>query len=102
MARPFGYPDNITGFMDFVEYSNYLTGELLGIGFLIIVGMVAFLTTKVYTWERSLAFSMFLVLISAIFLRIIDLITNNVLIAVVILFALSGIALLRERGGEEV
>jgi hypothetical protein len=102
MTRPFDYPDNVTSFMDFLSYTDTLTSGILGIGFLVIVGIVAFLTTKNYTWERSLGFSTFLVLISAIFLRIIDLINNEVFVVCIILFTLSGLALLRERGAEGV
>jgi len=98
----FEYPtENITGLIGFIQYTNTFVNGLLGVGILVIVGMVAFLTTKAYSWERALGFSGFIVLISAILLRIIGLITNAVLVICVIGFALIGIALLRERNVEE-
>lgn len=103
MAVPFDYPDNnITGIVDFLKYTNTLADGWLGAAILIIVGMVSFLATKSYTSERALGFASFLTLISAIFLRFLDLINDWILAFTIIFFIGSVLFLMRERDVEEV
>jgi hypothetical protein len=102
MPPPFDYPENMTGIMSLVEHANHLVGDMLGYGLLVVIGMVSFLSTKNYTWERSLSFSMFLVFISAIFLRMIDLLDNTAMIIITLLAAVAGIFLLKERSETSV
>lgn len=102
----FAYPDlNITGIVTFLQYVNSLTvvggTGFLGVGMLIIIGFVSFLATKAYSFERALGFSAFLTLISAIFLRFLELINDVVLFLVIVLFICSIILLMRERNVEE-
>ena len=98
MPPPFNYPgENVTGIMDLVRHAQHLVGDTLGYGLLVIIGLVSFLSTKNYTWERSLSFSMFLVFVCAIFLRMMSLIDNKGMIVITILVAIAGIFLLKER-----
>ncbi len=106
MAVPFDYPsNNITGIVAFLQYVNTLTEiggtGFLGAGMLIIIGFVAFLATKAYSFDRALGFSAFLTLISAVFLRFLNLINDVVLFLVIVLFVGSVILLIRERNVEE-
>ena len=106
MAAPFPYPSNdIEGVVTFIQYVNSLTviggTGFLGAGMLIIIGFVSFLATKAYSFERALGFSAFLTLISAIFLRFLDLINDAILFLVVVIFIGSVILLVRERNVEE-
>jgi len=68
---------------------------------LIIIGFVSFLATKAYSFERALGFSAFLTLVSALFLRFLELINDAILLIVVVIFIGSVILLMRERGVEE-
>jgi len=97
MATPYAYPSNITGIMDLFHYVDYLVSGFLGVAILIIIGMVSFLSTKIYSYEKALGFSSFLILLTAILLRFMDLINNGVLIFCIILFFGAVIALYRER-----
>lgn len=99
---PFAYPDmNITGIVSFLTYTNTLAGGLLGPGMLIMIGFVAFFSTKQYSTDRALGFASFLTLISAIFLRFLELINDSILFLVIVIFICSLIFLIRERSTEE-
>lgn len=101
MTVYFRYPDNnITGIVSLMQYSNELTSGLLGVGFLIIIGFVAFISTKRYGTEESFGFAGFITMISAILLRFLDMISDDVLLIVVVLFILSVIGLMRKRNVE--
>lgn len=102
MAAPFNYPNNsIQGIITFMQATNEMVGGLLGVGMLIMIGFVAFFSTKHYSTDRALGFSLFLTLISAIFLRFLGLINDAILFLVIILFIGAVIFLIRERGTEE-
>jgi len=106
MASPFEYPSNITGLVDFFNYVNTLTtiGEtgFLGVAILVVIGLVAFLSTKHYSFERAFGFSGFLLVISAIFLRFLNLINDWILAFSIFLFVGALITLIRERSVEGV
>ena len=99
----FTFPDNnVSGIIEFLNYTNSTTGGFLGIGILIIIGFVSFFATKSYTSERAMAFAGFITLISAILMRFIGLINDQTMFIVIVLFVLSVIFLMRERDIEEV
>jgi len=95
-------PENMTGIIDFLQYTNSMTEGFLGAGFLIIIFMVSFLSTKNYSYERAFAFSSFLTMISAVLLRFMQLINDWTLALSVILLVFSVIMLTRERSVERV
>jgi len=106
MAVPFAYPsNNMTGIVTFLQYVNTLTEiggtGFLGAGMLIIIGFVSFLATKAYSFERALGFSAFLTLISAIFLRFLNLINDVILFLIIVIFIVALVLLIRERNVEE-
>jgi len=96
-ATPFPYPIGINNLMDLISYTNSLVSGTLGIGLLIIIGMVSFLSTKTYSYEKAMGFSGFLVLLSSIILRFANLINDATLIVCIALFVGSLILLFRER-----
>lgn len=98
----FAYPENITGFVEFVQYTNTLVNGMLGMGILIIVFMVSFLSAKSYSYERAFGFSSFLTMISAILLRFMNLITDWMLSIAIIMTGGAIILLMRERSVENV
>jgi len=101
VVTPFPYPgDSMLGIVTFLQYVNVLCKGFLGVGILIMIGIVSFLTTKQYTTDRALGFSSFLTLISAILLRILSLISDSVLFIVIIIYVLAMIYLIRERNVE--
>lgn len=103
----FPYPDeNVSGIMEFLQYVNSLTdtgaGGLLGIGILIIVGFVSFLSAKAFGSDKALGFSAFLILIVSILLRFMNLINDATLFICIVIFVGGFIYLIRERRVEEV
>ena len=101
MPIPFDYPTNaIIGLVPFLQYVNTLCKGLLGAGLLIIIGFVAFFTTKNYTTDRALGYASFITLISAILLRFIELINDGILLLVIVIFIGSLIYLIRQRNVE--
>lgn len=97
----FEHPESILTFMDFLRYTNSQVDGLLGVAMLIVIGMVSFLTTKNYTYERALGFAGFMVMLSAIFLRFMNLIGDSVLFGCIVIFVFSVVLLFKERGFEE-
>ena len=102
MALPFAEPTTIINFKDFLVYTNYLVNGMLGVGILLFIGAVAYLTNKSYSYERAIGFSAFLTLISAILLRFLSLINDTVMFVCIALFVGSLIILFKERESEGV
>jgi len=102
MVAPFKYPGNeIVGFVTFLQYINTeLTGGMFGPAMLIVIGFVSFLATKAYSTDRALGFSAFLTVISAVLLRFMSLINDNILFMTVVLFIIAMIYLIKERNVE--
>jgi len=93
------YPgNNMTSIVDLIDYVNNITGGigLFGIGMLIIIFFVSFLSTKAYTFSRAFGFASFLTMISGIFLRFLGLINDAVFFITVVLFVISLIFLIGE------
>lgn len=102
MALPFEWPsNNITGFVDFVNYVNHeMTSGFLGIAWLVAIFMVAFLSTSRYSVDRALGFSSFITMVSAIFLRTLGMINNTVLFITVVAMVGSILFLWKSRSEE--
>ena len=93
--------ENMSGAVGFLQYIDYLTGGILGLGLLVTVAIVAFISTKSFPFDRSFAYSMFFTSIVAIFLFFLGLIGGAVLTFVIIMLAISMVVLWRERDVEE-
>ena len=98
----FNYPnESMNGIIPLMLYTNELVNGFLGVGMLIMIGFVAFFSTKNFSTDRALGFASFLTVISAIFLRYLELINDSILFIVIVIFIGSVIFLIRERGTEE-
>ncbi len=98
---PFNYPpENMTGIVPFFTYVNTLVNGFLGVAILIMVGFIAFFSTKSYSTDRALGFATFLTMLVGLFLRFLSLINDAVLLIVIVLFIASLIFLIRERNVE--
>ena len=101
----FAYPDNnLSNIVDFIRYTDSTTAlggsGLLGGTMLMIIGIVAFMSTKAYSSDRAFGFASFLVFICAIFFRFMNLIGDGVLVVTIILMAASILLLMKERDEE--
>ena len=105
MVVPFEYPGeggrSITDIIQFMQYVNTLCEGMLGIGMLIVIFFVAFLSTKTWSFDRSLGFSSFLTLISAVFLRFMSVINDVILFLTIAIFLVAILVLMRERNVEQ-
>lgn len=103
MAVPFNYPENISTVLKLVRHVDHLTEQaLFGSILLVLLGMIAFLATKAYSSEKAMMYASFLVLISSILLRFLNLITDGILYLCVIIFVGSFVWLIVARGKETV
>jgi hypothetical protein len=99
--------ENATDIAGLMQYVNILVSgnnpsiSLLGVGILVVIAVVSFVSTKNYPFDRSLAFSAFLTSISAIFLRFLLLIGDGVLAVCVVYLVIALVILFREREVEE-
>lgn len=100
---------DVTNVTDLVGMLGYMDSALttsgvrvLGIGILVLIFFVSFLASKVVSAERSLVFSSFLTMISAIILRTMDLVADGTLFICVILFVISFAYLFVERDNETI
>jgi hypothetical protein len=82
----FEYPGGMTSVIDLIKYADGLLGGFFGVGLLIVIGVVAFISSKSYSSEKALGFAGFLTLLSAIILRFMVLIDDIVLYFVVVMF----------------
>lgn len=94
----FPYPsNNITGIVDFINYvNNQMTQGFLGAAWLVIIFAVAYFSTARYTSSKALGFASFLTMISAIFLRFLQLINDTVLFITIVAFIAIFILLIKE------
>ncbi len=100
-AVPFNYPpENMTGIVPFFTYVNTLVDGFLGVAILIIVGFIAFFSTKGYSTDRALGFASFLTMLVALFLRFLSMINDAVLLIMIVIFIAAVIFLMRERNVE--
>ncbi len=87
MANPFAYPSaNLTSIEQLLPFVNTLTGGYFGTIILLMIFVITFIAGKSFSTEKALSFSGFITLISAIFLRMLNLINDGVLGFVTIAF----------------
>ena len=93
MAVPFPYPsENITGITGLINHvanlvdTNSTIGGFFGIGLLIVIAAVSFISAKVVSTDKAFAFAGFLTLLSAILFRFMNLISDGIMYAVIIAF----------------
>jgi len=101
MVRPFPYPGDMNNTIDFLNLVNVYTDGFLGTGILIIIGFVAFFSTKAYSTDRAFGFAAFMTLLSAILLRFLDMISDTILLLSFSMFILAIVFLIRERSVNE-
>jgi len=95
--NPYPYP-NITGFYDMFQYANTVTDGYFGILFLFSIFMVSFLSTKSrYRTEICLAFSCYLTTMLSILMRVLLLVSNQVVLVCLFSTALVTLFLIKEK-----
>lgn len=97
MSLIFDNPQNVTTFLQQIQYINGLTdvgfGGVLGILILFILGGVLFLMMRSYGPERAIGVSTFVIGIIGILLRMLQLV-NNYAVTVCVLLTVLGIYLI--------
>lgn len=93
MTAPFpNIPDNVTGIVDLIRHASNIVDTnspiqgIFGLGILIVIFAVSFIGAKAFSSEKAFTFSGFLTLLSAILLRFMNLISDGIMYAVIILF----------------
>jgi hypothetical protein len=86
---PYAYPTNITNMTGAFVWANSVTSYWFAPVIMIIVWIVAFLSLKIYSTARALASASFLMMLVAIFFRVIGLIGNLVVIGAGVITAVS-------------
>jgi len=99
MAVPFPYPENINNFMDLIRHVSTITNNFFGVAILLAIGVVSFIATKEYTFEKSLGYSAFFVFLSALLLRFMQLISYETFYFCVAIFVGVAIFLFVKREG---
>lgn len=100
MALPYSYPYNVTSFLSLMHYANNAVDGMLGLGILIAMGIIIFLATKLYSYERALGLSAFITFIIALFFKFINLISDGILFGCIVYLIAGIIALWSEREKE--
>ena len=101
ISRPFPYPGDMNNTIDLLNLVNVYTKGQLGTGILIIIGFVAFFSTKNYSTDRAFGFAAFMTLLSAILLRFLEMISDGILFLSIAMFVLAVVFLIRERSVNE-
>lgn len=81
-------PENVTGFLSFINYINLVTGENLF--FPLIIGaiwFIIFMASKAYTTPRAITIASFFAMVLCIVGRIVGLVSNTFMFLFIILTA---------------
>lgn len=103
MQLPFTYPTRITNFYELINVTNSFTriGEydygILGIGILIAVFFIIFISTLRFGSKTSFSVSTFICLMVSFMLGILNLVDSLVIIAFIILASFAAFFLIWER-----
>jgi len=89
----------IDGVANFLDVG---AGSMMGIGFILVIGMVSFIASKEFSYDRALGVSGFITLIAGFIILRLGWISNQIFILVVIYFIVGLYYLVKERGGEEI
>lgn len=94
---------DIAGMFSYLDTALTSSGvRIFGIGILILIFFVTFLSARRVTAEKSLIFSSFLTMISAIILRTMELISDGTMFTCVIIFVGAFVYMLLERDSESL
>ena len=77
-------------------------GSMMGIGFILVIGLVSFIASKEFSYDRALGVSGFITLVAGFIILRLGWISNQIFILVVIYFVIGLYYLVKERGGEEI
>ena len=88
--------DSVAGFLDIGA------GSMLGIGFILVIGVISFIASKEFSYDRALGVSGFITMIAGFIILRLGWISNQIFILVVIYFIIGIYYLIKERGGEEI
>jgi len=94
-------PENMSGMMDLVSYSNVLVEGLFGTGILIVLAVISMIATKNFSTEKSFAFTSFLCFLVALLFRFMNIINDGVFYIVVLFLAGSIVWLVINREQEQ-
>lgn len=92
---PYPYPTgtNMTGIVSIMSYVNVVTKGLFGMGVLVAIALISFLTTTVYSYQKALGISSFISFLTALLLMGMNLINGQVFFVSVIYLVIGLIAL---------
>jgi len=87
MAQPYNLT-NISASRDFLEVTkavNTLTGDLLGLAFLIMIFAVTFIASSHTGIKQAMGYSLFMCFVLAFFLQLLGMLSSSIFIIVLIL-----------------
>jgi len=77
-------------------------GSMLGIGLVLVIGMVSFIASKEYSYDRAMGVSGIITLVTGFIILRLGWISNQIFILICIWFVIGLYFLVKERGGEEM
>ena len=80
---PYSYPENVTSFLSLLHYANDAVGGFFGVGILVVIALITFLSTKMYSFERSFAMSAFFTFLAGLLLKFMSLIPDGAFFATI-------------------
>ena len=98
MTYPLPSDRNITEISTLVTYTNEITNYYWGILMLVAIFVIMFFIFKAYTSARNFAASIWIITLIAVLFRILEVISDGVLITLIIMCIASIPVLILERG----
>ena len=93
----------IGGFFSWIgEVLDLGSGSMWGIGVLLVIGMVSFLASKNYSYDRAMGVSGFISVVAGFIILRLGWINTQVFILACIWFVIGLYYLVKDRGGEEL
>ena len=77
-ATPFPTPPSSLDVVSIINYSMIVTNNLFGIGLLLLLFGVSFLSLSVYSVERRVAASLFITFVASVFLAVLGAVTIGI------------------------
>lgn len=103
MAVPFEYPpENMSMGVGLLNYANTLVEGWLGTGLLIFIAIIALISTKSFSTEKSFGFTAFLIFIIGLLFRFMNLINDAVFHVTILMLVGAVVWLVTSREQEQM
>jgi len=97
MVSNYTNPENITRIYEFIQWENEITNSMMGNMIVFAIFIILFIAMKRFPTKSAFAAASFISMIIAVFLRVLGIVHPLVVLATILLTAISGIMLMMDK-----